>query len=779
MKRILIGLFIAMLSISLYAREKTDANIIGHVVSGTEHLPFASVYIKGTTIGVSTDVTGHYRMLNLPIGEFSIVAKVVGFKLKEKQINIKRGETLELNFDLEEDVLGLDEIVITGDRNEMHRSESPVIVNALPAKFLNSVQAVTLGEGLNYCSGLRLENNCQNCGFTQLRMNGMEGAYSQILINSRPVFSGLAGVYGLELIPTNMIERIEVVRGGGSALYGSNAIAGTVNIILKDPLINSYEVGYNLGFTGNNDPALDQSFNVNVSLVSDDHKSGITLYAFNRNREEYDANGDEFTELSNIYNTTFGTRFFHTIGIKSKIDVDFFAISEKRRGGNNFDLPYHESDITEAVEHNIKSGSINYDRFLGPQKKLSVYLAVQDVDRDSYYGSGEPENYGNTKSFTYVGGASFKAQFDQSNLVFGIENQAESLEDTKLGYSKPSIISGELNKTKFPSLLVADQTSNIIGSYVQYDYKFNDFKFALGFRLDHYSINNEVLNQNINGNVFSPRINILYDLGEHLQLRSSYSKGYRAPQIFDEDLHISSSKSRRVTIENAPNLEQESSHSFMGSIDFHPITSIGEIEFLLEFFYTKLENPFANEYGEPDQNGNVVYIRKNDEGGAIVKGINTEITYVPSPKINFIAGFTIQSSKFNEIQLDFGDKKFHRSPENYGFLNLLWIPNKKWEFSITGNYTGSMIVPYFGPELPNPEEGELRNTKKFWDMGLKLSKRIRLNGTSLEIFTGIKNIFNSYQDDFDSGSERDPAYIYGPASPRMIYFGLKLGSITK
>jgi outer membrane receptor for ferrienterochelin and colicins len=90
---------------------------------------------------------------------------------------------------------------------------------------------VTLSEGLSFSPGLRIENDCQNCGFSQVRMNGMEGPYSQILINSHPIFSGLAGVYGLELIPTNMIERIEVVRGGGSALYGSNAIAGTINII--------------------------------------------------------------------------------------------------------------------------------------------------------------------------------------------------------------------------------------------------------------------------------------------------------------------------------------------------------------------------------------------------------------------------------------------------------------------------------------------------------------------------------------------------------------------
>lgn len=153
-------------------------------------------------------------------------------------ILIKKGETKEVNFELVKDALGLEEVVITGDRNATNRVESSTIVNTITPKLFARTQSVTLSEGLNFSPGLRMENNCQNCGFSQVRMNGMEGPYSQILINSRPIFSGLAGVYGLELIPSSMVERVEVVRGGGSALYGSNAIAGTINLILKDPINN-------------------------------------------------------------------------------------------------------------------------------------------------------------------------------------------------------------------------------------------------------------------------------------------------------------------------------------------------------------------------------------------------------------------------------------------------------------------------------------------------------------------------------------------------------------
>ena len=240
-------------------------------------------------------------------------------------------------------------------RNKTNRKESSVIVNTITPKLFATTQSVTLSEGLNFCPGIRIENNCQNCGFSQVRMNGMEGPYSQILINSRPIFSGLAGVYGLELIPSSMIERVEVIRGGGSALYGSNAIAGTINLILKDPINNSYEFGINSGATGvgidnSGDPALDYSVNFNTSIVSSDNKSGLALFGFYRDREPFDADNDSFSEIASLKNTTIGTRLFHRLDSRSKITVDFFNIKEDRRGGDKHEYPVHEAGIAEAVK---------------------------------------------------------------------------------------------------------------------------------------------------------------------------------------------------------------------------------------------------------------------------------------------------------------------------------------------------------------------------------------------------------------------------------------------
>jgi len=321
MKSINIILIILSVSIQIASAQKlkTDTNIVGHVTDGKEHLPFINVFIKGTAIGTATDITGHFQLIHVPSGNLTVVASAVGYKPKEIYITTLDGETSEIKFELETDRLNLQEVVVTADRSARNRNDASVIVNTLTPGLFRSSQSVTLSEGLNFSPGLRMETNCQNCGFTQLRMNGMEGPYTQILINSRPVFSGLAGVYGLELIPSNMIERVEIVRGGGSSLYGSNAVAGTVNLILKDPLSNSYEIGASTGLTGVGmkhaaNPAADYSINFNTSMISEDQRTGLAMYGFTRDRKVFDANHDGFSEIAPLNNTTVGSRFFHRFG---------------------------------------------------------------------------------------------------------------------------------------------------------------------------------------------------------------------------------------------------------------------------------------------------------------------------------------------------------------------------------------------------------------------------------------------------------------------------------
>lgn len=220
-------------------------SLSGTVICDELPVEFANLMLKRTNIGAPTDVSGKFLIENIPTGNYELYISSVGYIPLRQQITIQENVRLDRVFNLEKDVLNLSQIVITGSRNIIEKHNSPVIVNTVSAKTLELTQSLNIAEGLNYSPGLRVENNCQNCGFTQIRMNGLDGPYSQILINSRPIFSALAGVYGLEMLPANMVDRIEVVRGGGSVMYGGNGIAGTVNIITKDPFENCFEVGLN------------------------------------------------------------------------------------------------------------------------------------------------------------------------------------------------------------------------------------------------------------------------------------------------------------------------------------------------------------------------------------------------------------------------------------------------------------------------------------------------------------------------------------------------------
>ena len=202
--------------------------ISGHVlVKGSEeNIPYATVLIVGSGQGTVSNEEGQFEFKNLPAGKYTLRVSAVGYKTQEKEIEVNKDFTAVEQFQLQEESFMTDEVVVSANRNEVSWKAAPVVVNVMSAKLFEMVNSTDLAKTLNYQSGLRVENNCQNCGFPQVRINGLEGPYSQILINSRPIISALSGVYGLEQIPVNMIERVEVVRGGGSALFGANAVGG-------------------------------------------------------------------------------------------------------------------------------------------------------------------------------------------------------------------------------------------------------------------------------------------------------------------------------------------------------------------------------------------------------------------------------------------------------------------------------------------------------------------------------------------------------------------------
>ena len=554
----------------------TDAHIHGHVIDKAtgEHLPYIVVLLKGTTIGVATENTGHYMIRNVPEGTFVVEVSAMGYKTQTRELNIRKGHAYEVNFVLEEDHVQLDGVIVSATRSETTRRMSPTLVNVVGMDVYDKGNCTTVAQGLSFQPGVRVENNCQNCGFQQVRINGLDGQYTQILIDSRPIFSALAGVYGIEQLPANMVDRVEVMRGGGSALFGSSAIAGTINIITKEPVRNSANISHTTTSIDGS-AAFHNTTDINASIVSEDNKLGLAVFGQNTSKDAWDANGDGFTELSKIAGQTVGFRGYVKTGLYSKVTAEYHHLQEFRRGGDNLDLPPHEAMIAEQTKHGINTGGLKFDWFSKDQKhRLNVFASLQHIDRESYYGAGmDPNAYGKTTDLTWVGGAQYvykaeKCLFMPSDLTVGIEYNEDYLRDNMWGYDRTT-----------------DQTVRIVSAYAQNEWKNKQWGILIGGRIDKHNLIKDI--------IFSPRANLRYNPTENINLRASYSYGFRAPQAFDEDLHIDNVGGTVSMIRLAEDLTVEKSQSVSVSADIYHSWGDWQGNFLVEGFFTDLDDVFA------------------------------------------------------------------------------------------------------------------------------------------------------------------------------------------
>lgn len=658
------------------------------------------------------------------------------------------------------DAFMLDQVVVTSSKSEVKRRNSPALVNVMPSTLLTTVGACSLADGLSFQPGVRVENDCQNCGFTQVRINGLDGHYSQILMNSRPVFSALTGVYGLEQIPANMIDRVEVMRGGGSALFGSSAIGGTVNIITKDPSENNARVSHTLTSIGPSGK-LDNNTTLNASVVTNTNKAGIFIYGQSRYRDGYDHNDDGFTEVAQLKTHTLGARTFLRTSDASKLTLEYHNTHEYRRGGDQLDEPAHLTMIAEQVEHDIHGGEATFDLWMRDHTdKLSVFTAMMDTKRKSYYGSDmDPNAYGRTSDIVVTAGTQWthpmqRFLFMPAELVAGLEYSYNRLHDVTIGYEHDIL-----------------QKVNIYSGYLQNEWRNDRWGFLIGARVDKHSL--------IDHAIVSPRANIRFNPSRGCNFRLSYSTGFRSPQAYDEDFHVAIVGGDRVVTVLAPGLKQESSQSVSASADLYHTFGRVQTNLLVEGFYTDLSDVFAlRQLDTPDAQGNAVLERYNGSGARVI-GINIEAKAFFSARFDIQAGVTLQRSRYKkpEVWSDNPDvapeKRMFRTPDAYGYFTANWQICKPLKAIVTGTFTGPMTVQHM--EGSGTDIDLAVRTESFFDASAKLVYCFNLfRQVDIDVTAGVSNIFNSYQRDFDSGLRRDSGYIYGPSLPRCLTAGVSI-----
>ena len=739
--------------------KKSDAHIAGHVLDAhtKEHLSFVNVQVEGTALGCLTDESGHFYLKNLPEGELTIVFSMMGYETEKRTVTLRRDTLIEMNVAIAETSFMIDNVVVTANKYETKQREVATIVNVISPLIIESTTSNSMADVLNFQTGLRVEETCSNCGVPQIRINGLEGQYTQILMDSRPIFSSLASVYGLEQLPAGMVDRIEVIRGGGSALYGANAIAGVVNIITKEPSRNSFNISNSSAFTQQD--TYDINTNMNASVVSENQKAGLFLFGVQRNRQQYDRDNDGYSDIPHLNSTTVGFRSYFKTSDYSKITAEYHHTTEFRRGGYGIDsLQPHESPLTEQLKHNIDAATAKWDMYTADNKHfVSVYTSFQHIARDSYFGTNyNPNAYGKSTDIVSVTGAQYRFSYPcgimNADLSAGAEYSYNQLRDQILGYDRNTL-----------------QRVHLGGGYVQNEWKNKQWSILVGGRLEQHSL--------LDKPVFSPRANIRYTPIEPIILRLSYASGYRAPQIYEEDLHVGAVGGEVSLISLDENLKPEYSHSISGSIDMYKRFGKWDLNLTLEGFFTQLNDVFTLVENGHDAQGNLLLTRTN-ASGARVAGMNIEAKVGFGHLLTFQAGYTYNHSRYIE-PLQWSEnpnitpqRRMFRTPDHYGYFLCNIEPVKHFHIVTNGKVTGNMLVQHFAGYVPEDEEV---TTPTFFEWDIKLCYDIPLyKHYTLEINAGVKNILDQFQSDLDKGMDRDAGFIYGPATPRTFFAGINL-----
>ncbi|MFT6828944.1 MAG: outer membrane receptor for ferrienterochelin and colicins, partial [Roseivirga sp.] len=207
----------------------------GLVSVNNEPMESVALGIKGLPIGTVTNSDGWFSINDIPVGKYQLIASFIGFRNVMLEVEVFANQPTDLNIEMVEDERLLDDMVVSGTMKEVSKLESPVSVEVYSGAFFKANPAPSVFESMQNVNGVRPQLNCNVCNTGDIHINGLEGPYTMILIDGMPIVSGLSTVYGLTGIPQAMIDRVEVVKGPASTLYGSEAVGGLINLITKKP----------------------------------------------------------------------------------------------------------------------------------------------------------------------------------------------------------------------------------------------------------------------------------------------------------------------------------------------------------------------------------------------------------------------------------------------------------------------------------------------------------------------------------------------------------------
>lgn len=796
---LMLGLILTLQVKSQEKVDKVDIMLFGDIKSAKtrEHIPYSTVSIKGTNIGTTADDNGRYKFANLPMGKHIIVAYSMGYKSLEKEVYIEKGKVAQVFFELEEDVLNLEQIVITSTRTEHYLKDVPIRTEIISARDIENKSASNLFQALEGTPGVRVENQCQSCNFTMVRMQGLGAEHTQVLINGQPMYSGLAGVYGLQQLSTVDVDKIEVVKGAGSALYGSGAIAGAINVVTKEPsFIPSTTLDVQLGSYKTN------KFDLNSSMRNEKGNIGLNVFAQRYSEGAIDQTGEGLTQsevmkkdgvsdrvMTDLTNIGFGL-FIDDVFLKNdKLIIRGKSVFEKREGGV-MDDDYFRNPLTDGTE-NITTDryetSLNYNKKIGTNSELNLSLAYINHNRnatnDSYlndYMATHNDTVPDLRDMrpyladenSLTSTLTFSTNIKNHNLIVGIQNFYDKLEESGM-YVVVDESSSYMGKS-YRS--VAYKSAREIGLFLQDEWAINDkLMIVPGIRVDNHHSEEEYISDqqvfettvfpktNFEETAVNPRLAIKYKLSEKFTVRANAGTGFRAPYGFSEDLHLCSGSPR---VWKSSDLNPETSKSYNLSLDYYAKT----IRISANMFRTDLKNKIG--FTDADKNIATLgydYQWKNIDD-AFVHGIELSVVSNLTKNLALGVDLTYNQGEYKNVREDWigtqyeKESKFiSRFPTSTANAKIEYTP-KTWIFSLTGNYQGTMYIDYYSEDAT---QSKIKKIKPNMLFNVRASKSFKM----FKLYAGVNNIFNYVQDERHLD---DAAFIYAPVYGRMFYGGISI-----
>lgn len=718
-------------------------SVTGRITDGETPIPFSSVVLKGTNLGAISNDKGEFSIRNVPFGIYTLSVKIIGFDGYERRINIYDSKEINLNIFLNPQENTLNEVVVTGTLREVSKLESSVPVEVYSPAFFRKNPTPNIFEALNAVNGVQPQLNCNVCNTGDIHINGLEGPYTLVLIDGMPIVSALSTVYGLSGIPNSMVDRIEIVKGPGSTLYGSEAVAGIINIITKNP---SSAPKFFAEMTGSNHQDLNVDLGYTVKLGNKITALG-SLNVFNF-VNKLDINNDNFTDITLQKRASIFTKFHFARANNRDANLVLRYYTEDRFGGElEFNQNMRGSGDVYGESIYTKRLEVIGNYRLPIAEKIDFNYSINWHNQDSFYGE-----------IPYKG--------DQ-RIAFG-----QVVWDKRIGKKHELLLGAALRYTYYDDNSPATANINLENSpsitylpgiFIQDEISLNEKnKLLLGLRYDYNSKH---------GSILSPRLNYKYSPNKNNIWRLSLGNGYRVVNLFTED-HAALTGAREVVVANALKPER----SYNANVNYQKFISVGDgfINLDATAFYTYFSNKIIGDFETSDKQ--IIY--DNLDGFSVSKGFSLNSNYTISSALKILAGFTLMDVYQQENKVR---EQLVAAPKFTGNFAISYLIQSA---RLSIDYTGNI----YGPMRLVTVENDFRPEFSPWFSLQNVQLTQKLNN-GLELFGGIKNLlnfvpknpilrpFDPFNKTLDENNPNDlafnPDYNYAPIQGIRGFLGLR------